>query len=244
MTDATPLTRRGFKQYKKNKMASPSYIPASDLSFRDWLVNFSALLTAAPATYGLTAPDALTVAAVTDAYVDALTLATDPMTRTSVTIAIKDANKASALSVVRPYAVSISLNPNVLNGDKVAIGVTVRSTVQTPIPAPVIAPTIELLSATPLRQNLQVRQPGSTSKAKPFGAIAIEIGRSVGTVAATDPAQLSIIGQYGKTPLTQDFEAQNQGKIVTYGARYRTRSGPAGVSQAGPWSALVSFIVI
>lgn len=221
-----------------------SYIPARDVDFNDWLQNFSTLLTAAPATYGLGAPDAVIVAAQASAFDAALTIATDPATRTSPTIAAKDADRASAEFIVRPYAVGISQNPSVTNEDKVAIGVTVRSNIPTPIPAPVTPPAIELLMAQPLTQQLQIRPVGSTSKAKPAGCIAIEIARSVGTVAATDPAQLAIIGQYGKTPLIQQFQSADQGKIVTYAARYRTRSGPAGVSQAGPWSALNSFVVI
>jgi hypothetical protein len=221
-----------------------SYLPASDSNFAAWLLNFSTLLTAAPATYGLTAPDAVIVAGVESAFSAALTTATDPSTRTPAAVAAKDAARASAEAVVRPFAVSISLNPAVLVEDKVAIGVTVRSTTPTPVPAPVVAPSIELIKATPLVMQLQVRPVGSSSKAKPPGCIAIEIARSVGTVAATDPAQLAVIGQYGKTPLLQEFGAGDVGKICTYAARYRTRSGPGGVSQPGPWSALASFVVM
>lgn len=221
-----------------------NYIPARDADFATWLANFSALLTAAPATYGLTAPVAVTVAGVAATFAAAYTAAVDPTTRTAVTVAAKDAARASAEAVVRPYAVTISLDPAVDNADKIAIGVTVRSTTPTPIPAPVAVPSIELIKATPLVQTLQVRQVGSSSKSKPSGVIAIEIARSIGTVAATDPAQLSIVGQYGKTPLTQTFGAGDQGKVVTFAARYRTRSGPAGVSQAGPWSALASYVVL
>lgn len=220
------------------------YLPTKDVDFNNWLTNFSTLLTAAPATYGLAAPDAVAVAAQQSAFAAALTAATDPGTRTSVTIAAKDAARASAEFVVRPFAVAISLNASVDNADKTAIGVTVRSVTPTPVPAPVAVPSIELVKATPLIQQLQVRQVGSTSKAKPAGVIAIEIARSIGTVAATDPAQLSIVGQYGKTPLLQSFGSGDQGKVCTYAARYRTRSGPGGVSQAGPWSALSSFVVL
>lgn len=221
-----------------------SYIPSKDADFNDWLLNFSTLLTASPTTYGLTAPDAVVVAGVQSTWASAYSTAINPSTRTPAAVAAKDAARASAEAIVRPYAVNISLNPSVTNESKVDIGVTVRSNIPTPIPAPVIPPSIELLSALPLQQQLQIRPIGSTSKAKPQGCIAIEIARSVGTVPATDPAQLRIIGQYGKTPLLQTFEAAEQGKIVTYAARYRTRSGPAGVSQAGPWSALISFVVI
>lgn len=225
-------------------MPLASYIPNKDSDFQSWLLNFSTLITAIPAIYGLTAPDAVLIAAEESAFSAALLAATDPSTRGPVTVAAKDAARASAEAVVRPYAVAISQNPAVTNGDKVAVGVTVRSVTPTPIPAPVIAPSIELIKAQPLTMQLQVRPVGSTSKAKPAGCISIEIARSVGTVAATDPDQLAIVGQYGKTPLIQTFGAGDQGKVVTYAARYRTRSGPAGVSQAGPWSALSAFVVL
>jgi hypothetical protein len=184
------------------------------------------------------------VAAQEAAFSAALTASTDPSTRTPVTVAAKDAARASAEFIVRPYAVQISLNPSVTNGDKVSIGVTVRSNTPTPIPAPVTPCVIALLSATPLVHQLQITPLGASNKAKPQGCIAIEVARSVGTVAATDPNQLAIVGQYGKTPLIQSFLAGDQGKICTYAARFRTRSGPAGVSQAGPWSALTSFVVV
>lgn len=221
-----------------------TYIPARDVDFNDWLLNFSTLLTAAAATYGLTAPDAVIVAGQQTAFAAALALSTDPGTRTPVSVAAKDAARASAEFVVRPYAVAISLNAAVTNGAKVAIGVTVRSNIPTPIPAPVTPPSISLISATPLVHQLQIRPVGAVNKAKPAGCIAIEVARSVGTVAATDPAQLAIVGQFGKTPLLQQFDAPDQGKICTYAARYRTRSGPGGQSQAGPWSALISFVVV
>lgn len=221
-----------------------NYIPNRDVNFNDWLENFSTLLSAAPATYGLTGADASAVGSVQTAFAVALEIATDPATRTSPTVAAKDAARASAEFVVRPYAVGISQNPAVSNGDKVAIGVTVRSNIPTPIPAPVTPPTISLLMATPLVHQLQIVQVGSTSKAKPPGCIATEVARTVGTVAATDPDQLAIVGQFGKTPLLQNFASVDQGKICTYAARFRTRSGPGGVSQAGPWSALASFVVV
>lgn len=224
-------------------MSTP-YIPAKDADYLAWLLNFSTLLTATPVVYGLTAPDAVLVAAEYTTFEAALALSTDPGTRTPVTVAAKDAARSASEIIVRPYAVLISLNAGVTSGDKIAIGVTVRSTVPTPIPAPVVAPTISLISATPLVHQLQIKPVGSSNKAKPAGCVAIEVARSVGTVAATDPTQLAIIGQYGKTPLIQNFGAGDQGKICTYAARYRTRSGPAGVSQAGPWSALISYVVI
>lgn len=220
------------------------YIPAQDNAFLAWLQNFDGILSVDFAAFGVTAGEAVIITNVTNAFNVGLEAATAPITRTPVTVAAKDAARASAEFAVRPIAVRVSLDGGISNALKVQLGVTVRSTTPTPIPAPVIAPTIALVKATPLEFQLQIRPVGSSTKAKPAGVVAIEVAQSIGTVAATDPAQLAIIGQYGKTPLTLEYAAENRGKLVTLAARYRTRSGPAGVSQAGPWSALQTYAVV
>jgi hypothetical protein len=222
----------------------PPYIPPADADFSNWLVNFDTLLTAAPATYGLDAPDAAAVANVTATWVAAYALAIDPGTRTSATVADKDAARAAAEVVVRPFAVSISLNSAVTNLDKTAIGVTVRSTTPTPIPAPTVAPEVGIQSAIPMLQTLTYKEPGATGKSKPFGVVGVEVFRSIGVVAATDPAQASYNGTVTKSPFRQSFAAEDQGKICTYFTRFVTRSGPSGVAQAGPWSAPLSLVVM
>lgn len=225
-------------------MAS-SYIPSTDAGFSAWITNFSSLITASPTTYGLIAGDATAIAAQATSYNAALTVATDPSTRTPSAVAAKDAAKAEALAVVRPYAVQISLNPGVSDEDKTAVGVTVRKLVPSPIPAPVDAPQVSFVSAVPLVTTLKVVNSATpTSKAKPFGAIGIQLFGSVGTVAATDPEQLKFIGQFTKIPLSIDFGSSDQGKICTVAARFVTRGGNGGAAKVGPWSALFSFNVL
>lgn len=226
-------------------MASSSYIPVPDGAFRDWLLNFSALITASPSTFGLVTGDAVLIAAQADAYDAAYTLATDPSTRTSVTIAAKDAAKASALFVVRPYAIQISLNAGVSDEDKVAVGVTVRKTTRTPIPPPTAVPQVSFVSAVPLVTTLKiVNSDTPDTKAKPFGSIGIQVFTAVGTVAATDPAQLTYVGTFTKIPLNLEFEAPEQGKICSVAARYVTRGGSPGAAKVGPWSAILNFNVV
>lgn len=219
-------------------MASyPPYIPNKDADFANWLLNFSTLLTAAPATYGLTAPDAVAVAAEQTAFAAAYSAAIDPSTRTPVTVAAKDSAKASALAVVRPFAVNISLNPGVLDADKTAIGVTVRSLVPTPIPAPVDAPVLAIGAWTPgvLKGGYSVD--GVVGKSKPFGVIGVELWASVGVAHVGDPAACTFRGTVTKSPFRLSFQPADVGKAVTLFARFVTRSGPAGVAQVGPWSA-------
>jgi len=221
------------------------YIPAKDADFNNWLNNFSTLLTANPTTYGLTAPDAVAVASVTTTWNTAYETATNPDTRTSPAVAAKDAARASAEATVRPYAQQISKNAAVSTEDKTAIGVNIPNFSPVPIPPPTTFPQLGFRSATPLVHLLQYQDSElGTGKKKPFGAIGVEIWRSVGTVPATDPDQTTYYGQFTKSPLRVSFSADQVGKICTYFARWVTRSGPGGVAQTGPWSAPLTATVI
>jgi hypothetical protein len=219
-------------------MAQAPYIPAQNGQFATWLANFSAKITASPTTYGLVTADATTIAAQNTAYQAAYTAATTPSTRTSVTVAALAAARATAEAVIRPYAVSISLNAGVTNDAKTAVGVTVRKTVPTPVPPPTTAPQLALVSAIPLNQTLQYRDVTTpTSKAKPPGAISLQVWANVGTAPATDPAQCLYFATWTKSPNVATFTSAQQGKIVTYFGRWATRGGPGGAAQYGPWSA-------
>jgi hypothetical protein len=226
-------------------MASyPPYIPPKDADFATWLLNFSTLLTATPTDYGLEAADAVAVDAVNTTFQAAYTASQDPATRTAPTVAAKDVARASAEAVVRPYAVQISKNSAVTDANKSGIGVTIPSLVPTPIAAPTVAPVLALESATIQAMRLGYKAAGASGKSKPFGAIGVEIFRSVGTVAATDPAQAKYNGTVTKSPFRQSFLAEDQGKVCTYFARFVTRSGPDGQAQVGPWSAALNVHVV
>lgn len=217
----------------------------TDALFSTWLLNFSTLITASPTTYGLVSGDAVLIDAQNTAYQAALALATDPSTRTPVTVSAKDAAKASALFVVRPYALSITNNSGVADGDKTAVGATVRKLIPTPIPTPTDAPQVSIVTAIPLATTLKiVNSMTPTVKSKPFGAIGIEVARSIGTVAATDPDQLDIWQTASKVPVIMDFSAPDQGKICSVAARYVTRGGSPGFAKKGPWSAILNFNVL
>jgi hypothetical protein len=170
--------------------------------------------------------------------------AVNPATRTSATVATKDADRATAEATVRPYAIRIRNNASVSDALKVGVGVTIPNTPPTPIPAPVDAPALSLVSAISLEQTLAYKTVGSLGKAKPFGVIGMEVWRSVGTVAATDPLQCLYNGSVTKTPFKQQFVTADQGKIVTYFGRYFTRSGPGGQYQTGPWSDRLVVVVM
>ena len=222
----------------------PPYIPPKDADFLTWLTNFDTLLTAAPATYGLAPADAAAVTAAAAPFQASYPISQDPATRTPVTVAQKDADRAAAEVVIRPYAVQISRNPAVLDADKVAIGVNVPSTVPTPIPAPVDAPELALASFTPGLAKLTSKTTGAVGKSKPFGAIGLEVFTHIGPNHTTNPADALFAGTFTKSPFRLTFSAVDAGSKLTIFARFVTRSGPAGQAQAGPWSLPLQTIVL
>lgn len=218
-----------------------NYIPAKDADAAAWATNFGAVATADPLALGLTAPNAVTITAAALAFSTALATATDPGTRTSATIAAKNEARAAMELTCRPFAVQVSLDSNVTDEAKTAAGVTVRKTVPTPVPAPSIAPTLAIVSAIPGQATLSARQPGSAGKAKPAGAVGVEIVSVAGTVAAVSPEQASAKMIATKTPFAFSVAPSEVGKVITVFGRYITRSGPGGVAQSGPWSAPLVF---
>src|SRR3954463_5534654 len=83
------------------------YFPPTDAALSAWADNFSTLITAAPATYGLVAGDATAIAAVVTPFVAAVAAVADPGTRTAALVADKNAKRAAMAAVVRPYAQQI-----------------------------------------------------------------------------------------------------------------------------------------
>lgn len=237
-------TKKANRAIRENTMAAP-YIPATDSGFQSWLLNFSTLITAAPTDYGLVSGDAVIIAAQETAYSAALLLATDPSSRTPATVAAKDAAKSSALAVVRPYAMQINANSGVTDLDRAALGLTIRKTVPTPVPAPTAVPGLAFVAATPLATQLRSFDTATpTTKAKPYGASAIEIFAAVGTTAAVDPTQASFVNQFSKSPLTLDWDSGQVGKIAVVWARYTTKGSYAGPALKGPWSAPLQFNIL
>lgn len=221
------------------------YIPAPDALFDAWLTNFSALITAAPATYGLTAPNAVTIAAQQAAFNAAYLIATNPATRTTPSIAAKDAARNLAELTVRPFAIDISRNPAVTNLDKTAVGVNLPNTARTPVPPPLTVPGITLVSAIHFLHTLAFRDTSTpTTKAKPFGAIGMELWRTLAVGPSVDPTTATQIGVLTKSPNSIGYTAPDIGKTATYWGRWVTRSGPGGNAQSGPFSAPLAVLVI
>lgn len=223
----------------------PDYIPARLADFALWLDNFATTIAVDPTDYGLLAGDSTAISAQNTAFQTAFGISSDPMTRTTATIATTNGARLAAEAVCRPYAMRINANQTVTDAQRVALGLTVRTVVPTPIPAPATSPALMLEAATPGRHTLQVRDSATpTSKRKPFGVVGLELWVAVGTVPAVSPAAGAFRQISTKTPFAVTHSNADAGKTATYFGRWVNRSGPSGIAAAGPWSAPLAVVIV
>jgi hypothetical protein len=222
-------------------MPAPSpYIPTKQNDLDTWSQNFSTKITANPPLYGLVAADATVIAAFTATFHTALGVVNTPATKTAVTVANKDAASAAMLDILRGYAIMIRNNAGVANSDKAALGLTIPTLTPTPIVAPTTNPILGLLGATPLQLTLKSSDSATpTTKAKPFGAISLEVHAAASATVITDPASLPYVGDFTKSPFAIDFLSGDVGKQAYIAARWKTRRG-----LVGPWSSIVHMTVV
>jgi len=214
------------------------YLPVKNAALVAWLANFSGLITASPATYGLTAGDATAIAAQNTALAAAYALITSPSTKTAATVSAFNTEKIIATALARPYAQTISLNPGVTSANKIAVGVNPRTSVPTPITTPTTNPVLTVQSASTagiiLRYRDSVASP--SVKSKPFGVISVQVYAKASATAITDPTLLPFIVAATKSPLTLSLPA-TAGMTAYIVARYITRKG-----LVGPWSPIISYV--
>jgi len=222
-------------------MPTPApYIPPRDGELLTWADNFSALITASPATYGLSAGDAVAIASPVTAFDSAYSAAIDPSTRTPVSVQAKNDAKIDLLATIRPYAINISLNAGILSADKIAVGVNPRTSTPAPISAPTTSPVLSIISAPPLQHILRYRdeEASPSVKAKPYGVMQIQIYASVSVTPITDQNTLALKLVDTKSPLLVEWLPADAGKQAYYAARWVTRKG-----LTGPWSTIVAMTV-
>jgi len=216
--------------------ASAPYIPPRDSDFNGWLDNFQTLIAATPTNYGLVAGDATAITAQWTAWDTAYQLLLNPATNTAPNVAAKDVARANAESVVRPYAQRIRANASVSDALKVGLGLNLQPATLTPIPAPTSNPVMSQRAGTAGQMVMTYHDSVLSGKAKPYGALGVQLFVNYGTAANTNPDEAAYHSNVTKSPCTVVWPVAQRGKVATLFGRYVTRSGPAGIAQYGPWS--------
>lgn len=220
-----------------------SYIPTRDAELIDWGANFAGVITADPAAYGLLAADALVIQTNFNEFNAAYILAVNPATRTIVTIAAKDEEKAGFLSLARAYAAIIRANAGVTNEAKSAAGLTIPDPTPTPIPVPSTSPIL----AAPLQGQGVILMTITDSatpllKKKPFGVAGglLFFRQWTNLTTPPPPQDYMLIGLFTKSDnviTTSTFAAA--GEKFSFNGQWYNRKG-----QLGPLGADLPLIIL
>jgi len=148
--------------------------------------NLIAIVTPAPATYGLTAPEIAAYTTLSTNFSDLLETANTPSTRTSVVVEQKNEAKRLLIAASVNVARTITAVQTVSNAQLLSLQLNER-VVPTPRPVPATPPVIEVVSVAGRKAMVRVHDGSSESRRKPFGAIGANIYSFVGDEAPTDP---------------------------------------------------------
>lgn len=213
-----------------------SYIPAREADALAWMKNFAAQLSAAPATYQVSGPDAANITAAVNAFEAAYNAAQEPSGHNPVTTIIKDEARRVAEELCRQFALLIKYNAGITSADKVEAGIRPVNTNRQPIQVPATSPLLNIVGATPGSQTVKFSDAmNPEARGRPFGAETIQIFVAIGEAEGTVEGA-RFLGAYKRNPIGVAFTEVEDGKIATYYARWAGGNG-----DTGPWSNPVSM---
>lgn len=216
------------------------YIPPKDADFTLWADNFQAYVDINFAALFLGAGDVAAIDAAVAAWDAAYALVANPATKTKVTVAAKDTQRATTESLLRLYSSQINLNPSITDLQRAALGITIRDQTKTPILPPNTYPVISLVAALPGSHQLSYKdQLVVNGKAKAFGGRFIELRGEAGTVPPASEDLVPTLSYLTKSPSFVTWPMGDSGKNAYYFARYISPRGAP-----GPWSPLVTLGII
>jgi hypothetical protein len=182
---------------KGDLMAADTF-PGPDAALLLYAQNASNVLTASATTYGCTAPQAVTLAGLVSTYQTSLSTATDPLTRTTATVADKRTARAALTANLRLLFRIVRGVSTLSDGQLIAIGLKPRAT-PSPIDAPAEPPVLEAVSVIGRTVRVKLHGVGTDRRGKPPGCSSAAIYTFVGT---TPPASYSEWTHQGNTTRT------------------------------------------
>jgi hypothetical protein len=212
-----------------------SYIPTQDALAVAWVTNFDSQLTINKEAVGIETGVCGTMHGLAVALAAAYALATEPGTRTPVTVAAKDQAKTDALSFARTVAMQIQANAGVSDEIKALLGLTVRDPSRTPVLPPETYPLIAyILGGSGVCELAVSDQNTPDLKKKPVNAIGFVLFRA--TAASGSPARETavFVGNFTRANIVIDTTDVTKGHVSKYWAKWYTRRGefgPEGASE-------------
>ena len=208
--------------------------PPNDADFDVFAQNFQDNWT--PSTWGVTVPLQATITASADAYTAALATATNPLTRTPVKVAAKDAQRELTKIAIRDairkataayrggYVTATEANMELL-------GLNAPKLTRTPISAPLFPPVLGIagfnVGSTDLRitQVDQVTGLEVTNRSFAYGLTSVQLQRKIGA------GDYEVVLTQKRAKLNVPTAGITMGTVLVFRCRYLTQRG-----LASPWS--------
>lgn len=152
----------------------------------------------------------------------------------------KDAKRADLVKELRSLTRQLQANPQVLDSDRAALGITIPDTIPSYVPPPSSRPALAVDTSQRLQHTINFQDETTPlSRAKPYGAMGCEIYRKVGGDAPVSDSDWQFVGLDTATPYVATYAAEDGGKTVYYKARWVNRSG-----EGSPFSQVVSATIV
>lgn len=218
--------------------AGADVLPPQDAAFGLFVTNFASAWV--PATFNVVVPSAASLVTLASTFNTALATATDPATRTPVTVSQKDDDRATAAIAFRAAiraAQAAFLAGTATEAELNVLGVRANSLIRSPIGAPIFAPIISVDGTSVGLVRFRVTQvnPATgvavTTRGFSAGITGIEMQRRVGS------GDYLLRFSAKRTKVFDNVADLSPGTIAQYRARYVTARG-----LSSPWSSVVSGV--
>jgi hypothetical protein len=207
------------------------YIPGPDASFQAWQSNFVTYANANLVALGLVAADMAPITAAQTGWTTAFPAHVAAVNAAKAAKQTKDEARAAYVAAIRPLVRRLQASAVVSDAEKASLGITVANA-PSPIGPPTTAPQISIECGMRLQQTLRfVDSATPTRKAKPAGALGVEIWNKVGTTPPTGENDLRFVAVDTNAPYVMNFDSADGGKTNYVWMRWVSPTG-----ERGPWS--------
>jgi hypothetical protein len=207
-----------------------SYLPTTDAGLLNWGQNFSDLVVATPADFGLTVPQATGFQELFNLYQAAYSIAITPSTRTSSAIAAKNAARTKLKDDARLLVSIIQGQKTVTDQQKIDLGITVRDTEPTPVPPPVDPPEMDIMKVTGRTVQIRLHNDNVLQRKKPVGVKGAAVFSWVGDTPPDNLDDWRFEGNTTKTLIDIDFPmtvpAGSKVWLTAFWFNTKAQSGP------------------
>ena len=214
------------------------FIPRSDSQFNEWQKTLITYLKANAQGWRIPAGLITDIDAKQAEFENRYETADNPATRTHAAVVMKDEARKSYESLLRTTLKAyITYNPEVLDDDRIYMGLPVHKSSRTAVPVPATFP--EYTVETSLRRvTIHFRDAGSGKKAKPAGVGGAVIIWAVLEAVPEDVKLLTNSVLDTASPCTLNFTEAQRGNRVYFCLAWQNTKG-----ELGPWSEMGMAIV-